>query len=86
MHGDPYETSDPVFGVQESLLTNYQAADEAVAKKYDVKPGSKVMKYDFILASEKEVSDERNKRAEQALAELGHKTKWLNGLPVPDVD
>lgn len=86
LRGDPFETSDPVFGVQESLLTEYEQADDATAKQYDVKPGTKVMKYDFVLASDKEVADVRHKRAEQALADLGHKTKWLDGLPVPDVD
>ncbi|KAI9844044.1 MAG: hypothetical protein M1830_007660, partial [Pleopsidium flavum] len=51
-----------------------------------VQPGSKMIKYDFALVSEKEASDLRNERSKNALADLGRRVKLLNGLPVPDVD
>ncbi len=86
LRGDPYETSDAVFGVKDSLLIDLHDVDEETAKKYDVKSGIKMIKYDFGLVSEKEASDLRNERSKKALADLGRKVKLLNGLPVPDVD
>ena len=86
MRGDPYEAVDPVFGVRESLLVKTEPADEVVAKQYNVETGSQVLKYDFVLATESEVSKLREEEAKQALADLGHGVQWLNGLPVPDVD
>ena len=86
MRGDPYESSDAVFGVKDSLLVDVQPASEELAKKYDVKPGSKVLKYDFVLISEKEASDLREEKSRKALADLGRNVKFVDGLPVPDVD
>lgn len=61
-------------------------ADDLVAQEYEVKPGTLVLKYDFILVSEVEAKDLRDKEAEKALGSLGRKFTMLNGLPVPDVD
>lgn len=57
-----------------------------MAKKYQVKPGTPVLTYDFILVSEAEARDLREKEAKKALGALGRKFTMLNGLPVPDVD
>ena len=84
--GDPYETSDAVFGVKESLLIDFHPADKMVAKEYDVQVGSPVLEHDFVLVTDKEASDLRNERSKKALAELGRKVKLMDGLPVPDVD
>lgn len=84
--GDPYETSDAVFGVKESLLVDFHPADRMIAKKYDVEVGSAVLEHDFVLVSVKEASDLRVERSRQALADLGMKVKLFHGLPVPDVD
>ena len=86
LRGDPYETSDAVFGVKDSLLVDLHPADEAIAKQYDVKAGSAVLTHDFVLVSDKEASDLRDERSKKALEALGRKVKLLNGLPVPDVD
>ena len=86
LRGDPYETSDAVFGVKESLLVDLEPPDDATAKQYDVKPGTLVLKYDFVLVSDKEANDLRNEKSRQALAALGRRVKILDGLPVPDVD
>lgn len=75
-----------MFGVKDSLLVDLVDVDEKTAKMYDVKLGSKMTHYDFVLVSEKEASDLRAERAKKALADLGRKAKLLNGLPVPDVD
>lgn len=72
--------------MKDSLLIDLYEVDEETAKKYDIKPGSKVIKYNFVLVSEKEASNLRNEKSRKALADLGRKVKFLDGLPVPDVD
>jgi protocatechuate 3,4-dioxygenase beta subunit len=86
LRGDPYETSDAVFGVKQSLVVDMHPADEEIAKKYDVKVGTLTLKYDFVLVSEKEAKDLRDRKSREALEALGRKVKLLDGLPVPDVD
>ena len=86
IRGDPYETSDAVFGVKNSLVVDFHPADHMVAKKYDVAVGSAVLEYDFVLVSEKEAADLRAEKSKKALEELGRRVKLIDGLPVPDVD
>ena len=86
LRGDPYETSDAVFGVKQSLIIDLHPADEETAKKYGVEPGCLVLKHDFVLVSEKESSDLRDQKSKKALEALGLKMKLLDGLPVPGVD
>lgn len=86
VRGDPYETSDAVFGVKTSLVVDFHPADQMVAKEYDVEVGSAVLEYDFVLVSEKEAADLRAEKSKKALEELGRRVKLIEGLPVPDVD
>ena len=84
--GDPYEASDSVFGVKDSLVVDMDPIDGATAKEYDMPPGALLLKYDFVLPTEKEGIDLRNETSTKAFADLGLKAKLVNGLPVPDVD
>lgn len=59
---------------------------EEMAKKYNVKIGTKLLTYDFVLASEKEALGWREEKAKAAMAKLGRKFNIIDGLPVPDVD
>ncbi|KAF2650007.1 putative hydroxyquinol 1,2-dioxygenase [Lophiostoma macrostomum CBS 122681] len=68
--GDPYETSDPVFGVKESLIVDLSLVDEAVADKYGVKVGMKLLTYDFVLASDEQAAELRKDRRKEAAAKL----------------
>lgn len=86
LRGDPYETSDAVFGVKESLLIDLGTVSAEQAKKYDVKEGGKLMTYDFVLVSEEESRQLREKNAMSAMKHLGRSMKLYKGLPVPDVD
>ena len=86
IRGDPYETSDAVFGVKQSLIVDFDKADAETAKKYEVEEGSLVLKHDFVLITEEESSDVRNQKSKEALEKLGKKVKIIEGLPVPDVD
>jgi hypothetical protein len=86
LRGDPYETSDAVFGVKESLLIDLGTVSAEQASKYGVKEGSKLISYNFVLVSEKESSELREKNAQEAMKAQGRKMKFWNGLPIPDLD
>jgi hypothetical protein len=86
LRGDPYETSDAVFGVKKSLIVDLHKVDAALAKEHGVKEGSWLLKHDFVLVTEKESADLRDQLAEEALKKLGLSLKLIDHLPVPDVD
>lgn len=86
LRNDPYETSDAVFGVKESLIVDLTDVDAATAKKYDVKEGTKLLTYDFVLVTEQEAKKLRDEEAMKAMEKLGRRMKIYEGLPVPDVD
>ncbi|OJD40599.1 catechol dioxygenase [Diplodia corticola] len=86
LRNDPYETSDAVFGVKETLLVDLETVDAATAKAYGVKEGTKLLTYDFVLVSDDEAKALREKKAMEAMEAQGRKMKLWNGLPVPDVD
>lgn len=44
------------------------------------------MTYDFVLVSEKESQELREKNAMEAMKAQGRSMKLWKGLPVPDVD
>ncbi|KIX98489.1 uncharacterized protein Z520_05790 [Fonsecaea multimorphosa CBS 102226] len=84
LRGDPYESSDAVFGVKESLVVDLTTVTKEQAEKYAVKEGTKLLAYDFVLVEDHEMRKLRDQNALTALA--GTKLKLLNGLPVPDID
>lgn len=72
--------------MKNSLIIDLTSVDDATAKQYKVKPGTPLLKHDFVLVSDKEANDLRDENARKALADLGLKVKLMNGLPIPDVD
>lgn len=52
--GDPYETSDTVFGVKESLIVDLGEVDAGISQEYQVAIGTKLLQYNFVLPSEQE--------------------------------
>ncbi|KAI9689990.1 MAG: hypothetical protein M1822_009872 [Bathelium mastoideum] len=86
LRNDPYETSDAVFGVKESLLVDLQKVNKEQAQKYDVSAGTWLITYDFVLISEEESRNLREQKAMRAMESQGRRMKLYNGLPVPDVD
>ncbi|KAJ9367708.1 hypothetical protein DTO282E5_7634 [Paecilomyces variotii] len=86
LRNDPYETSDAVFGVKDTLVVDLGKVDATLAKKYDMPEGSHLMTYDFVLVTEEESSNLRDQRSREALDKLGRKVKIVNGLPIPDLD
>ena len=82
--GDPYESSDPVFGVKESLVVDLSTVtDPAMAKRYGVKEGTTLLTYDFVLLTEPEARELRKKRAIEAMEKQNRKVIFHNDLPVP---
>ena len=86
VRGDPYEASDAVFGVKNSLIVDFKEAGKEIANNYGVKEGTPLLTYDFVLVSDVEASDLRQEMSRKALEVLGWKVKSFEGLPVPDLD
>lgn len=86
MRGDPYETSDAVFGVKQSLIVDLEKTDAATAKEYNYTEGGLLLKHDFILTSQAETERLRDENAVKALAALGLRMRLVDHLPVPEVD
>ncbi|KAJ9631754.1 hypothetical protein H2203_000154 [Taxawa tesnikishii (nom. ined.)] len=86
LRNDPYETSDAVFGVKESLLIDLGTVSAEQAKEYGVKEGGKLITYDFVLVTDDESKKLREDEAMAAMEKLGRRMKLYDGLPVPDVD
>jgi hypothetical protein len=42
--------------------------------------------WDFVLVSDKEADELRDRKSMEALEKLGRHVKIVDGLPVPDVD
>jgi hypothetical protein len=87
IRGDPYETSDAVFGVKSSLVIDVgKVGDPKVAEEYGVSAEDWAINYDFAMVSKQEAVELKNRNAEEALKKLGVTAKILNGLPVADLD
>jgi hypothetical protein len=87
IRGSDYETSDAVFGVKESLIVSLDTVTPEQANKYEVKEGTKLLKYDFVLVTDEETKQLRHDEAVKAMKSLGREGMMIvNGLPVPDVD
>jgi protocatechuate 3,4-dioxygenase beta subunit len=50
VRGDPFETSDAVFGVKSSLIVDVKTVEtEAMAKQYGVSVGDWLIEWDFVF-------------------------------------
>ncbi|KAJ6156206.1 hypothetical protein N7497_005091 [Penicillium chrysogenum] len=86
IRNDPYETSDAVFGVKDSLVVDVGKASAEVSRKYGVPEGHAILTYDFVLMTIAETSYLRDQKSREAMDNLGYKVKIVDGLPIPDVD
>ncbi|KAJ0420555.1 Intradiol ring-cleavage dioxygenase [Aspergillus carlsbadensis] len=86
LRNDPFETSDAVFGVKDSLVVDIGRAGPEYAAKYGVSEDHALLTYDFILVSDVETRELREKNSKAALDKLGRKVKIVNGLPIPELD
>ncbi|KAL1887382.1 hypothetical protein Sste5346_010262 [Sporothrix stenoceras] len=85
LRGDPYESSDAVFGVKESLVVDlYKVGDhEGYAEKYGVPPETKLLTYDFVLLTNEEALKVRDAEAWKEAKRQGG-LKVVDGLLVPE--
>lgn len=86
LRGDPYETSDAVFGVKQSLVIDLDKVDKETAEKFGVEEGIWLLKYDFVLTTQEETEKLKDELATEALEKLGLRLKLVDHLPVPDLD
>lgn len=90
MRGDPYETSDSVFGVKSSLIidinkiSDTKISDAVLAAKYGLQTGDWILEKDFVLTTNEQNSKLRVREAEAALRRLGRRVKLVDGLPVAE--
>lgn len=75
-----------MFGVKKSLIVDLESVDKETAEKYGVREGIWLLKHDFVLTTEKETEELRDKLATEALQKLGLNLKLVDHLPVPDLD
>lgn len=76
-----------MFGVKDSLVVSIKkAGDEELVNKYGVKLGSALLTYDFVLVTDNATAKLRRQKAEEAMAKLGRKFRFIDDLPIPDVD
>jgi hypothetical protein len=68
------------------LIVDLSKVDDEIAAKYNVKKGTALLKYDFILATNEEAGAMREKKAIEAMEKQNRKMKMQNGLPIPDLD
>lgn len=86
LRGDPYEHSDAVFGVKDSLVVDLEEVDEETARTYGVEMGTKLIKYNFVLVEKDKALELRMKNATEAMESRGEKVVFIDGLPVPELD
>lgn len=85
IRGDPYETSDAVFGVKSSLIVDLtKVNDDQVKDRYGVDGTWSEIAYDFVLVGEEEAKQLRVKNALDAAKRLGRTARLVDGLPVAD--
>jgi len=71
--GDPFLTSDAVFGAKKSLIVDLkQVDDEALARKRGFRQGSKfkALEFNFILVEKEDADAARKTRAEQSVSRI----------------
>lgn len=86
LRGDPFETSDAVFGVKDSLVIELgKVGDvEGLADKYGVSPDTKLLRYDFVLITEEEAKQVQEEEAWKEAKRQDCNLKVVNGLIVPE--
>jgi hypothetical protein len=86
VRGDPYETSDAVFGVKQSLVVDLDKVDKSTAESYGAKDGDWLLRHDFVLVTKEETERLRDQNAINALKGLGLKMTLVDHLPIPELD
>ncbi|KAH9203737.1 Intradiol ring-cleavage dioxygenase [Leptodontidium sp. 2 PMI_412] len=85
LRGDPYESSDAVFGVKESLIIDLcQVQDiDGLAERCGVSPETRLLKLDFVLLTAEEQRNTLEAEVQKEAARHNGTLKVVNGLLVP---
>lgn len=85
--GDPFESSDAVFGVKKPLLFELVEIGEKKAKQFDMKPTDWFLEWDFTIVTESEAQKFRVEKTRNFLKEFDP-TIEINddGLPIAPLD
>lgn len=67
MPGGPFESSDGVFGVKESLVVDLKRIGDVagLAEKHGVSPDTKLLEHHFVLITEEESRVFRDSEAQE---------------------
>ncbi|WYZ39492.1 hypothetical protein EsH8_III_001406 [Colletotrichum jinshuiense] len=87
LRGDPYERSDAVFGVKESLIVDLGHVSDVpgLAEKHGISPSMRLMRYDFVIVTEEETLQLRDQLAREALEKQGVSgVVVINGVLMPE--
>lgn len=60
--------------------------DAEQTRNYGVEVGTALLVYDFVLVTGQAARELRRSKAKEAMAGYGGKFKFVDDLPVPDVD
>ncbi|KAJ6085344.1 Intradiol ring-cleavage dioxygenase [Penicillium canescens] len=68
LRGDPFESSDAVFGVKESLIIDLKRVGDVpgLAERHSISSDTRLLQYDFVLITEEETRALRNKAQAEA--------------------
>ena len=88
LRGDPYESSDAVFGVKESLIVDLQNVADfpGMAERYGVSNETKLLMKDFVLITEEEALAARGREAQKAVNLQKDKVKVVDGALVSAIE
>ncbi|KAH7112076.1 catechol dioxygenase [Dendryphion nanum] len=71
LRGDPYEASDAVFGVKDSLVVDLRQVDKAMARKYPgTWEGMQLLEYDFVLVTDEETRKLKDSKSHEAISKF----------------
>ncbi|KAI3328577.1 putative catechol dioxygenase [Ustulina deusta] len=76
-----YRDSDAVFGVKHSLVVDIHEMDSETADKYNISDVKKVLRYDFVLASDAETNALKDEQSTTALKALGRDASFVGQVP-----
>ncbi|KAJ8121151.1 hypothetical protein ONZ43_g2324 [Nemania bipapillata] len=76
-----YRDSDAVFGVKRSLVVDIHELDAETAAKYNLSGVNKLLRYDFVLASDSEANALRERHSAAALKALGRDASLPSHVP-----
>lgn len=84
LRGDPYESSDAVFGVKESLVVDLKRVGDVpgLGEKHGLPAEMKLLQHDFVLISEKESQLQREQAAQEEANLQGGTLRVVDGLLV----